>query len=305
MSICINNFGYYDVSQNLVVLTQEVCSALISSLKDEILKSEITECVSVIHVFEINKYVIDNNIVNLLRLININGLFSNISLDDLTITYDTDTIDDFRKQLQRTVTKSHYNGWHNRTMNGYHSFAISNIDIHGQRQPSHRLALMKKFVDFSNKSIIDFGCNTGGMIFHLPELKCAYGFDFNDECIQSCKYTSKMLKYTTKHQFIQQDLNHFELGEFMTKQEVGRVDFIFILSLGSWIKNWKELYKQCLLKSNALILETNNDTEGVPQIEFFRSMNCSITTISETSDDDRTGNTGRKTYLISQINALV
>ena len=44
------------------------------------------------------------------------------------------------------------------------------------------------------------------------------------------------------------------------------------------------------------ILETNNDIEGKPQLDFFKSLNCSITLLSDTSNDDTTGNYGRKTY---------
>ena len=72
------------------------------------------------------------------------------------------------------------------------------------------------------------------------------------------------------------------------------------MSLGSWITNWQELYNQCITHSDSIILETNNDNEGKPQLDFFKSFKCTIKLISDESDDDTTNNFGRKTYLITK-----
>lgn len=88
---------------------------------------------------------------------------------------------------------------------------------------------------------------------------------------------------------------------FLNSIDIDKVDVIFLLSLGSWIKNWRELYTQSLVYSDVIILETNNDIEGKPQLDFFKSLNCSITLLSDTSNDDTTGNYGRKTYILKNI----
>ena len=44
---------------------------------------------------------------------------------------------------------------------------------------------------------------------------------------------------------------------------------------------------------------TKNDNEGKPQLELFKNLGCNIKLINEKSDDDTTGNIGRKTYIIS------
>ena len=76
-----------------------------------------------------------------------------------------------------------------------------------------------------------------------------------------------------------------------------KADIIFILSIGSWVKSWKELYQKCLDTGAIIILETNNDVEGKPQLDFFKD--CKVELIINNSKDDSTGNHGRKTYLIN------
>lgn len=223
----------------------------------------------------------------------------------MEFVYSDEVVNTIKTTLANTTKHNHYNGWNNRTLYGYHSFKINNIDIPGQRQPWIRLNKMKEHYDFKDKTLIDFGCNSGGMIFHLPELKKAFGLDFNKECIDSCNYMASILKHNTEYSFIQQDLNFFNLPIYLYDNNLDKVDVIFLLALGSWIKNWKDLYKQCVEHSNNIILETNNDNEGKPQLEFFKSLNCAIKLISNESDDDLTHNLGRKTYLITPIQVIV
>lgn len=226
---------------------------------------------------------------------------SEIPISSLNICYDKETIEEIKQRLQITTTKNHYNGWNNRTLYGYHSFNIGNLQLNGQRNPIQRINIMKKYINFNNKTIIDFGCNTGGMILHLPELDNAIGMDFDENCIQNCQFISSLLKYNTQYDFRVQDLNQFSLTSFLSEKGSIKIDIIFLLSLGSWISNWKELYTACVSNSDIIVLETNNDREGEPQLELFKYLNCDITMISDASYDDITNNTGRKTYIIKKI----
>lgn len=216
------------------------------------------------------------------------------------MNFSEEVIDEIKKKLSNTTGNNHYNNWHNRTTYGYHSFDIGNLKLIGQRQPKLRLDYIKQHISFDNKTIIDFGCNTGGMIFHSPELKCALGLDFNNECIDACKYISSELKYNTEHFFDVCDLNYFDLNSYLLSKNIEKVDIGLLLSLGSWVSEWKTLYDACIKTCNVIILETNNDVEGKPQLEFFESHGCSIELINEKSTDDTTGNYGRKTYIIKK-----
>ena len=216
----------------------------------------------------------------------------------LDIEYSRNIIKLIKEKLSNTTKIKHFNGWYNRTLYGYHSFDINNIKLIGQRNPNIRLKKIKEYINFENKTLIDFGCNNGGMIFHIPELRKAIGIDFDANCIKSCEEMSLLLGYDIEYKFKRQDLNKFDLIKYLYEEEMNKVDIIFLLSLGSWVKNWEKLYKDSLKKSEIIVLETNNDKEGLPQLELFRKLECEIIMISDKSDDDMTGNIGRKTYLI-------
>lgn len=209
-------------------------------------------------------------------------------------------IEEIQKKLSSTTGNNHYNNWNNRTTYGYHSFDIANLKLTGQRQPKLRLEYINKHVSLNNKTLIDFGCNTGGMILHSPELKCAFGLDFNERCIDACKYISSVLNYDTEHHFDVHDLNYFDFDSYLISKNIKNIDIALILSLGSWVKEWRKLYKSCLDYCETIILETNNDTEGEPQLDFFKKQGCLIKLINEKSTDDTTGNFGRKTYVIKK-----
>lgn len=247
----------------------------------------------------LQKYIVVDGTHRLCILLYKNIIKNDISLEHLDITYDETSINKIKMALSNTTNKRHYNAWHNRTQFGYHSFNIYNINILGQRQPRIRLDIIKKHVDFKNKVVVDFGCNTGGMLHHIPEIKTGYGLDYSSECINSANVIKNVLNYNNTLNFIVQDLNTFNFENFNKNYKIKNIDYIFLLSLGSWVKNWKVLYQKSFEYSNNIILETNNDTEGTPQLLFFKNLGANIKLLSNTSNDDTTKNYGRKTYLIN------
>jgi SAM-dependent methyltransferase len=228
------------------------------------------------------------------------GLFPRgVPIEYLSIDVYPDAQEILKNALRKTVNRTHYNGWNNRLEFGYHSFDIYNIHIQGQRNPKQRFEKIKKFYDFTDKNVLDLGCNTGGMLFHISEIKKGVGLDFDDTCIDSCNIFKTWLNLAPEYKFHKQDLNAFDCATFC-KEHNFKPDIIFLLSLGSWVKEWRKLYTDCYNSSKAILLETNNDTEGAPQLELFKQLGSKITLISSISDDDCTGNHGRKTYLIER-----
>lgn len=202
-----------------------------------------------------------------------------------------------KQQLSKTVGHTNYNGWNNRTTYGYHSYNIGDISIVGQRDPAKRIEIFKQHVSFENKTVVDFGCNVGAMLHHLPEIQSGVGFDYDLKSVTAGNNISKILNVEDKinihhHDF---DLNSYEELDDLLHS----CDIALLLSLGSWVKSWKKLYQLAINKSNTIILETNNTTEGVPQLNFFENNNKNIVQISEKSLDDITGNDHRKVYLIT------
>lgn len=203
-----------------------------------------------------------------------------------------------KAELKKTKNYIKYNRWSNsRTNYGYHSFNIAEINIEGQRNPKKRLELMKKHIEFNDKNVVDFGCNVGAMLFHLPEIKKGIGFDFDDNCIKAADNIKVILGYSNMH-FYTFD---FDKDDFKILRDTinFKPDIIFVLSIGAWIKNIIKLYEYCIELGGIIVLETNNDEIGKRDLDFFK--NHKIELIINNSEDDSTPDNKlyRKTYLIS------
>jgi len=204
-----------------------------------------------------------------------------------------------KEALRKTVGYSQYNGWNNRLEFGYHSFDIYNFHVQGQRNPVKRLEKIKPFYDFTGKKVLDLGCNTGGMLFHSSEIQKGVGVDYDQNCINSCNLFKERLCLGCDLEFYKEDLNGFNYNTFCNKNQF-QPDIVFLLSIGSWVKEWKRLYTDVYVSGATILLETNNDVEGAPQLQLFRDLQATIQLVSDKSDDDCTGNLQRKTYLISR-----
>ncbi len=202
--------------------------------------------------------------------------------------------------LRATVAKPKYNGWTNQTQFGYHSFDIYDFHVRGQRNPLKRFEKIKKHVQLAGKVVLDLGCNTGGMLLHIPEVKTGIGVDYDADCIAAANLMKRKFNFAADFRFFQKDLNELNILEFCKEQGV-EPDCIFLLSLGSWVKEWPTLYTQCFQASKSILLETNNDQEGEPQLQLFEQLGSKRTLVSTASDDDCTGNARRKTYFIEKV----
>jgi hypothetical protein len=156
---------------------------------------------------------------------------------------------------------------------------------------------MRKHCDFTGKVVFDYGCNVGAMLHHLPEIKRGIGVDYDYRCVMAAINISQILERDNlvfyRHDF-DKDIN--QLYKVIGK---GGVDVALVLSLGSWVKKWRDLYTFAFLNSRVMFMETNNDNEGAEQINFLcNKLGAEITLISDASKDDTTGNYSRKLYLI-------
>jgi hypothetical protein len=205
--------------------------------------------------------------------------------------------EEIKKCLTKTVNHVMYNGWSNsQTKYGYHSYNFSDIEIKGQRNPIIRLNNFRNFFDFYDKNVIDFGCNVGSMLHHLVEIKAGLGFDYDLYCIEAAKDISNILGRRNLN-FIKHDFDKDRYSDLL-KCIYFKPDVIFLLSIGSWVSSWLNLYEICLSYNCNIFLETNNEQVNILQLEFFKKRNLNIELVSDNSNDDITGNFGRKTYFI-------
>lgn len=173
---------------------------------------------------------------------------------------------------------------------GYHTHYIDGEELKGQRNTKERLTQFREHVNFEDKVVIDFGCCTGAMLLYLDEMKTGYGFDVDPKYIHAADKIKSHLKKTNVH------FKQFNLERNLDKLEVNG-DISMCLSLGSWIKNWKQLYKYCYDNTDIMILETNNAGEGKKQIEYVNTLYKEVKQVADSSPDDRTGNNRRHLWL--------
>jgi hypothetical protein len=135
------------------------------------------------------------------------------------------------------------------------------------------------------------------MLLHAREISRGYGIDLDPNCIAAATKIRSKLFLLGDYTFETGNADLFDVEEFCRTRYTP--DVIFLLSLGSWLTNWKKIFTDCYSKARHIVFETNNDIEGVPQLLLFQGLGADIQLISEMSDDDCTGNIGRKMFLIT------
>lgn len=189
----------------------------------------------------------------------------------------------------------------------YHSFQLKGYYFRGQREPS--LRLQKVPYDFCNKTVLDIGCNAGGMLHFLADkIKVGIGIDYDSRLINAAN-AIKTINKKNNLSFYRFDLENEELD--MIKKLIlsndGKVDICFLLSVCMWIKNWREVIAFVALISNNLLFETNGSKQQqLAQIEELKKHYKDIKMIEEESIDDP-GQPNRKLLLCKNedINKVV
>ena len=181
----------------------------------------------------------------------------------------------------------------------YHTLYFGNKRIEGQRDNKIRYEIIKKHLDFSNKNVIDFGCNTGGLLREFSnDINYGIGFDYDSRCINAANclnyYNNKKLSFYT-HDFDKHKLN---LIKNYIPNEM-KIDITVCCAMGSWVKKWDKLYRFIADLSDTMIFEANNKNEGKPQLKLLESLFDNIEMISEKSLDDPSNNL-RQLYLLTR-----
>jgi hypothetical protein len=205
--------------------------------------------------------------------------------------------------LRKTKGGRFSNGWSvtRDSKSGYHGYKIFGLDLIGQRDPQMRLEIIERQYALDGKNVLDLGCNTGGMLFHIADPGQCVGIDFDSRCISAANLIKRLIgkfdpEFSNRFHFQFGDLNSdFEKLSKMISEY--KITTCFVLSIGSWVSNWHGLYTFLTNAKIDIVLETNNDSEGLPQLELIRSQQYIVNEISNQSMDDSTGNYGRRTYL--------
>jgi len=168
---------------------------------------------------------------------------------------------------------------------GYHSIELKGVNLQGQRNPMERINLVP--IDFSGKTVLDIGCNQGGMLFSISgKIAHGVGIDYDSRLINVANKIRSHAKVPNLDFYVfnleKEDLNL--IADFIP---VDKVDVTFLLSVCMWIDNWKEVIQFVRKVSKTLLFESNGKNElQIEQLEYLRAIFNSVDLISEQSKED-------------------
>jgi len=168
---------------------------------------------------------------------------------------------------------------------GYHSFKIGDYDFKGQRNPKIRFEKLPFVLD--GLSVLDIGCNQGGMLHAFSEkLKFGVGVDFDSRMINGANKI-KSYKKSTNLDFYVFDLENENLDYILDFLPEKKVDVVLLLSVCMWISNWQKVIDFSANVSDKLVFETNGKPEQQQeQIDYLRKVYKNVVLVTERSEDD-------------------
>jgi len=168
---------------------------------------------------------------------------------------------------------------------GYHTIQIGERKLIGQRDPSIRLGSVP--IDFEGKSILDIGCNQGGMLYAVSsKARWGVGIDYDFRMINAA---NRIKREVGAHNldFYVFNLEREQLDLIQDLLPDGKVDIAFLLSVCMWINNWREVIDFTQTISSALLFESNGtDDLQSKQIAYLRGRYATVTALAEQSLDD-------------------
>ncbi len=167
---------------------------------------------------------------------------------------------------------------------GYHTLHTADGIYPGKRDCQERVRSLE--IDFTNKVVLDVGCNQGGMLFAICQVaKFCYGIDANHRLINACQKLRQIWDV--------QNLNFFTMD--VVREPLACVDLLvehdidvcFLQAMCEWLENWRDVMRFCSDIAPVLVLETNGLPENQREQEAFaKSLYKDVTMVSKASFDD-------------------
>ena len=181
---------------------------------------------------------------------------------------------------------------------GYHTLEVDGVTISGQRNPTERLKNVP--YDWSDKRVLDVGCNAGGMLFELlkADIKSGVGVDYDPLLINSANKRKSYIR-DNKLNFYQFDVDKYEKSYL--EDLIGEpTDITLLLSVCMWIKNWKQLIDWCAISSDYILFESKGSKrQQHEQITYVEKCYSRVQICAEQSLDDP-GQRRRQLFLASK-----
>ncbi len=163
----------------------------------------------------------------------------------------------------------------------YYALEFDGIYFPGERPWADRWKELKNISDYSNKTIIELGCNMGllsvSLLKYAGAKKCI-GVDHDSSILKSAKMISEVFNVTPY--FFQIDFDsksnwEEELYSF-------NADIIFVLNVLNWVKD-KKRFLRFLSKFNEVIFEGHD----LPEVEKNNFTRLGFTSIQEIGYSER------------------
>lgn len=168
---------------------------------------------------------------------------------------------------------------------GYHTLQLNGLHLAGQRKPAERLSLVP--FDFKGKTVLDIGCNQGGMLFAIADqIEWGVGVDYDYRMINACNRIRSHTR-TSHLDFYVFNLDRDPLEVMEDLLPGTTVDVAFLLSVCKWVDNWRSVIGMTATVATRLLFESNGtDEQQAEQLECVRQHYRHVTQLSDQSNDD-------------------
>jgi len=204
---------------------------------------------------------------------------------------ETEEVDGLDRGSRKILNLINYTKQNNVTYNAdpfesaYHSIKIGDREFLGQRNPKERFK--KVTFDFTNATVLDIGCNQGGMLFEISDqIRHGIGIDYDHKMINAANRI-RSFNNTNNIDFYKFDLQEENLEIIKDFLPDGKLSIVFLLSVCMWIKNWREVIDMVASISDALLFESNGSPEQqAEQEELLRATYKNVDLLQDQSPDD-------------------
>jgi 2-polyprenyl-3-methyl-5-hydroxy-6-metoxy-1,4-benzoquinol methylase len=168
---------------------------------------------------------------------------------------------------------------------GYHTIELPGLNLPGQRDPKERIRLIP--FDFAGKTVLDIGCNQGGMLFALPsEIRHGVGIDYDHRLVNAANKVRSHSKIPNLDFYVfnleKEDLNL--IRDFLPAE---KMDVAFLLAVCMWIENWRDVVRFASKVCDAMLFEANGKPEQQQeQVDFLKAIYTNVQLLQEQSLDD-------------------
>ena len=168
---------------------------------------------------------------------------------------------------------------------GYHSVSVAGVRLSGQRDPAGRLDLVP--FDFGGKSVLDIGCNQGGMLHALQgRVRNGIGIDYDARLVNIANRI-KAVNEAHNLQFYVFDVERDPLELIRDLCPDQKVDIVFLLSVCRWLPNWQEVLRFSAGLADTMLFESNGMAEQqAQQINALSDLYPNVSCLAERSEDD-------------------